>query len=81
MAAKTYSLKAIETQLLRTTMQQMHTLLSNEMAMIAIERLAYNVTADTKFEFNDDLTEVTISENVPPEDTGVVTEAPKKGSK
>jgi hypothetical protein len=75
--SKQYSLKAIETQMLQTTNQQMTVIMSNLMAMIAIERLAYDVTPNTRFVFNDELTQVTISEDIPQEDAGMVTEVPK----
>lgn len=72
-----YSLKPAESQLLKVTHQQMMNIITNEMAMIAIERLAYTVTELTRFEFNEDMTEVEITELVPEEDAGIVTEAPK----
>lgn len=69
----TYSLKPAESQLLKVTHQQMMNIITNEMAMIAIERLAYRVTENTRFAFNEDMTEVEISETeTPNEDTGVV---------
>lgn len=71
-----YSLKPAESQLLKVTHQQMMNIITNEMAMIAIERLAYNVTEQTRFQFNEDMTEVEITE-VESEDAGIVTEAPK----
>lgn len=71
--AKQYSLTGIETQLLKVTQQNFQTVLSNEMAMIAVQRLNYNVTQNTRFVFNDDMSEVTISEDQPTE-TGVVGE-------
>lgn len=76
-----FSLKPAETQLLRVTHQQMMNIITNEMAMIAIERLAYQVTELTRFEFNEELTEVEITENTPEPEAGIVTEAPKKGKK
>ena len=72
--SKSYSLTGIETQLLRVTQQNFQTVLSNEMAMIAVQRLAYPVTEHTRFVFNGDMTEVTISEDEVKEDTGVVGE-------
>lgn len=67
-----YSLTGIETQLLRVTQQNFQTVMSNEMAMIAVQRLAYQVTENTRFVFNDDMTKVTISEDEPKEDAGVI---------
>lgn len=68
-----YSLKPAEVQLLKVTHQQMMNIITNEMAMIAIERLAYNVTEQTRFTFNEDMTEVEITEAEPAtEDTGVI---------
>lgn len=72
MADKKYSLKPTESQLLTVTQQNFQTILSNTIAMIAIERLAYPVSQNTRFVFNDDMTEVTISEDEPAEETGVV---------
>jgi DNA-binding response OmpR family regulator len=72
--AKKYSLTGIETQLLKVTQQNFQTVLSNEMAMIAIQRLNYDVTPNTRFVFSDDMTEVAISEDDPKEDTGVIGE-------
>lgn len=79
--AKEYSLKSIETQLLNVFQQQQSVLLSNILSFIAIERLAYEVTANTRFELAPDYTKVTVSEvepETPAEDTPtVVTEPPK----
>jgi len=72
---KQFSLTPIETQLLRVTQQNFQTVLSNEMAMIAVQRLAYPVSEYTRFMFSSDMTEVTISEDEPVEDkeeTGVI---------
>lgn len=74
---RTYGLKPSETQLIRTTQQQMNALLSNIISMIAIERFAYMVSEKTSFKFNAAMTEVTVFEepdqtDVPAEDTGVV---------
>lgn len=74
MTSKQYSLKAIETQLLNTVMQQQATMLSNLCSFIAIERLNMTVTENTRFEINDGATEITISET--PE-TGEVIDAAK----
>lgn len=62
---KSYSLTGIETQLLLVTQQNFQTVLSNEMAMIAVQRLNYPVSNNTRFVFNEDMSEVTISEDVP----------------
>jgi hypothetical protein len=71
--AKQYSLTGIETQLLKVTQQNFQTVLSNEMAMIAVQRLNYPVSLNTRFVFNDDMREVTISEDEPTE-AGVISE-------
>lgn len=71
---KQYSLTGIETQLLLVTQQNFQTVLSNEMAMIAVQRLNYPVSNNTRFVFNDDMSEVTISEDEPKEDTAVIGE-------
>jgi hypothetical protein len=74
-----FSLKEVEAQLLRVTHQQMMNIITNEMALIAIERLNYQVTEQTRFEFNADMSEVEITEaEVPTEEAGIVTEAPKE---
>lgn len=79
--SKEYSLKGIETQLLQVFQQQQSVLLSNLLSYFAIERLAYDVTPNTRFEISPDFTKLTIAEVVPEEDTGVVTEPPKKDKK
>lgn len=71
---KSYSLTGIETQLLKVTQQNFQTVLSNEMAMIAVQRLNYQVTVNTHFVFSEDMAEVTISEDVPVEEPGVISE-------
>lgn len=81
MDPKKYSLKPIETQLLQVITQQQANLLSNTLSFIAIERLAVPVSANTRFTINEDMTEITIAEEQPAEDTGVITEAPKKEKK
>lgn len=63
--AKQFSLTSIETQLVKVTQQQFQTVMSNEMTMIAVQRLNYPVSPNTRFVFNDEMTEVTISEDVP----------------
>lgn len=76
--SKEYSLKELETQLLNVFQQQQSVMLSNLLSFIAIERLAYNVTPNTRFELSPDFKKLTVTEVEPaPEDTGVVTEAPK----
>lgn len=79
---KRFSLKPIETQLLMAKQQTYQTDLSNLLSYIAIERLAYTVTSNTHFSFNDGMTEITIIEEeppAPPEETGVIeTPAEKK---
>lgn len=78
-----YSLKPIETQLLKVITQMQANLLSNTLSFIAIERLALTVTGDTRFEISEDMTEITVSEveEKPAEDAGIITEPPKKGKK
>lgn len=50
---KTFSLKEIESQMLNVLEQQYFTTLSNFLSFIALERLAYAVTQNTKFELKD----------------------------
>lgn len=57
-----FSLKPVETQMLHTITEQMTTIMSNYCSVIAMERLAQTVTSNTRFSFNDDMTEVTITE-------------------
>lgn len=81
---KTYSLKPIEQQMIRIILQQQSALLSNQLSFFAIERLAIPVDENTRFELNPEQTEMIISQvepEQPPEDAGIVTEAPKKGKK
>lgn len=59
---KKFSLKPIETQMLNTITEQMTTIMSNYCSTIAMERLAQQVTTNTRFSFNDDMTELTIEE-------------------
>jgi hypothetical protein len=66
--SKQFSLKAMESQVLAATQSNFMSVLSNVMAMIAIERLAYQVTPYTRFTFNEDFSQVTISEDEPQPD-------------
>ena len=79
--AKEYSLKEIETQLLYVFQQQQSVLLSNILSFIAIERLAVNVDANTRFELSPDYKKITINqvEETPAEEAGVIESAPVKG--
>lgn len=78
MEPKKYSLKPLETQLLKTTIDQHGIMMSNLVSFIGIERLAINVTQNTRFSFNEDLTEITVTEEQPEApDTGVVTDTVK----
>jgi hypothetical protein len=73
---KKYSLKPIETQLLNVITQQQANLLSNTLSFIAIERLALQIDQNTRFQINDDMTEITVTQETPEAD--VITEAPKE---
>jgi len=50
---KHYDLKPIELQMLKVLQDQYYNTLSNYLSFVAIERLAYPVTANTKYEIND----------------------------
>lgn len=80
--SKKFSLKPIETQLLLAKQQTYQTDLSNLLSYIAIERLGFAITANTRFSFNEDMTEITITEEEPEqpsEENGVIeTPAEKK---
>lgn len=66
--SREYSLKPIETQILVETQKQFQVLVSNLLSMIAIERLAYQVTPETQFSISPDFKTVAISEpETPPE--------------
>lgn len=62
---KHYDLKEIEVQLLNVFQQQQSVMLSNILSFIAIERLAFNVTANTRFELSPDFKKITITEVEP----------------
>lgn len=81
MEPQKFSLKPIETQLLQVITQQQASLLSNTLSFIAIERLAVTVDANTRFTISDDMKDITITQEPPAEDVGLVTEPPKKGKK
>ena len=76
---KTFSLKAVETQLLITTSQAHNSVISNITSFIAMERLAYPVTTNTRFKFSDDLKSLEIWEE--PEVAEVVTDTSKPEAK
>jgi hypothetical protein len=81
--SKQYSLKDIETQLLNVFQQQQSVMLSNLLSFIAIERLAYTVTANTRFQLDPEFKKMTINEvepavaEQPKQELGVIDEAPK----
>lgn len=81
MEPKQYSLKPIETQLITIAIQQHAAMLSNLISFIAIERLAIEVSPQTRFELSDDAKAVTISEDQLKEDAGIVETPPSKGKK
>ena len=63
---KRYSLKEIESSMLKVMIQQHQALLSNFISFVAMERLAYPVTEKTNFQLASDLSAIEISE---PEET------------
>jgi hypothetical protein len=64
---KEFSLKSVESQLLAIAIQQHQALISNLVSYYAIERLAYPVDANTKFELSNDLKQVRIYQEEAPE--------------
>jgi hypothetical protein len=50
---KTFNLKPIEAQLFLTMQQQYQASVSNLLALLAIERFAYNVSEKTRFRLSD----------------------------
>lgn len=60
---KMYGLKPIEEQMLQVMQQQHNVLISNFLSFIALERLAYQVTEQTRFRVEDGT--LYISENTP----------------
>lgn len=81
---KQYSLKPVETQMLQIMQQQHSALLSNFLSFIGMERLAINITPNTRFDISPDMTEITITETEPEqptEDAGIVESVPPKGRK
>lgn len=74
---KTFSLKPIEKQLLDTQRESYFNSLSNVLSFIAIERLAYHVTQDTRFKWEDDKLEIWEEPTEVPE-AEVVEPAPSK---
>lgn len=82
LSTKEFSLKPIETELLRVLLQQQGSLMSNTLSFIAIERLAVTVGPGTRFNLAENLDKVTITEVEVPTDTGDIVEqasTPKKG--
>lgn len=59
---KEYSLKPIESQMIKVVNGQHATMLSNILSYVAVERLAYNVTEDTHYEISPDLSKFTVWE-------------------
>lgn len=70
---KQYSLKNIETQMLQVLQEQYFTTLSNFLSFIALERLAYQVTANTRFRWDVDKLYIWEDETVTPEQPAVET--------
>lgn len=77
---KTFSLKPIEKQLLDTQRESYFNSLSNVLSFIAIERLAYRVTQDTRFKWDEDKLEIWEEPAIVPE-AEVIEPAPSKLSK
>lgn len=80
---KKFSLKPVETQMLQIMQQQHSALLSNFLSFISMERLAVNVSENTRFDISTDMTEITITETEPEkpaEDSGII-ESTTKGKK
>lgn len=63
---KQYSLKPIELQMVNVLQSQYFTTLSNFLSFVALERLAYGVTQNTKFRIEGD--NIFISEDTPEAD-------------
>lgn len=79
---KKFSLKPIETQLLQVINQQHNNMLSNALSFFAIERLATQVDANTRFDLSEDMKEITITQVEPePEDAGIIEQPPAKEKK
>lgn len=78
---KKFSLKPVETQML-TIMQNQHSaLLSNFLSFISMERLAIDVSEQTRFDISQDMTEITVTETepeTPAEDSGIIESTAKK---
>ena len=64
---KTYSLKPAETNMLRYVHSHQQAIFSGILSTVAIDRLAYHVSENTKFELNGDFTELKLSEMPAPE--------------
>lgn len=73
---KKFSLKPIEKQMLDVLRNQYFTTLSNFLSFIALERLAYTVTENTKFEVQEN-GDLLISEAPPEEVAKAVEPAPE----
>lgn len=63
--SKKYSLQPVETQLLQSIVQQQANAISNAISFVAIQRLGLTVTEATHFQFNDDMTEITVDQGTP----------------
>lgn len=65
---KTYSLKPAETNMLRFIHNHQQAIFSGVLSTISIDRLAYHVSENTKFELNGDFTQLRLTE-MPPAET------------
>jgi hypothetical protein len=77
--SKQFSLKPIETQMVQSILQMQNTHLSNFLSFISLERFAHQVTPNTKFDLNEDLTAVTITELPPVEQPDQPGDKPETG--
>lgn len=66
---KTYGLKPIEQQLLHTQRDSYFNTLSNLLSFIAIERLAYTVTENTRFQWDGDKLQIWEDHETPEAET------------
>lgn len=68
---KQFGLKSIESQMLQVLQDQYFNTLSNFLSFIALERLAYHVTPNTRFRWDIDKLYIWEDETVTPEPTAV----------
>lgn len=80
-AEKEYSLKTIETQMLQVLQDGYFNTLSNFLSFISLERLAYQVTPNTRFKWEGDKLTIWEDETVTPEPTAVETVPSNLGGK